>query len=71
MNGVLVHCVCPACAPTYSLCAVLVEGADFNDPVWNNYSEACKDFITKLLQQDPAKRMTAADARTHPWIVGL
>jgi serine/threonine protein kinase len=55
-------------------CAWLLRGGagpDFNDPCWGKFSEACKEFIMGLLQRDPAKRMTAADARTHPWIVGL
>lgn len=47
------------------------EGPNFNDPVWQSYSEECRDFITKLLQRDPATRLSAAEARTHPWIVAV
>lgn len=46
-------------------------GPNFNDPVWQNYSEECRDFIVKLLQRDPAMRLSAAEARTHPWIVAV
>lgn len=47
------------------------KGPNFNDPVWQSYSEECRDFITKLLQRDPATRLSAAEARTHPWIVAV
>ncbi len=52
-------------------CAVASPGPDFNDPIWSRYSPQCRDFIAKMLVRDPAKRITAADARTHPWLVGL
>ena len=31
----------------------------FADPVWNNVSENCKDFITQLLTKDPDQRPSA------------
>ena len=33
-------------------------------------SPAAKDFITGLLQKNPAKRMTIDAALAHPWIAG-
>jgi calcium-dependent protein kinase len=42
---------------------------DFNQSVWKSTSSDAKDFITKLLTYDPAKRPTAAQALQHPWIV--
>ncbi|CAK0838397.1 unnamed protein product, partial [Prorocentrum cordatum] len=42
---------------------------DFEDPVWERVSEKAKDFIRKLLVVDPTKRMTAAEALRHPWLV--
>jgi len=33
-------------------------------------SKNAKDFIAKLLQMEPAKRMTAEEALQHPWIKG-
>merc|ERR1712110_751874 len=39
--------------------------------VWNNISDNCKDFITKLLTYKDTERPTAADALKHPWLVEL
>lgn len=33
-------------------------------------SEGARDFIAKLLQMDPAKRLTAEEALAHPWLAG-
>ena len=33
-------------------------------------SDSAKDLISKLLQMDPAKRWTAAEALEHPWMTG-
>ena len=43
----------------------------FDDKVWNNISDNCKDFITKLLTYKPEERPTAAEALQHPWVVEL
>jgi len=43
----------------------------FDDKVWNNISDNCKDFITKLLTYKQEERPTASDALQHPWIVEL
>lgn len=43
----------------------------FDDKVWNNISDNCKDFITKLLTYKQEERPSAADALQHPWIVEL
>ncbi|EMD47507.1 serine/threonine protein kinase, putative [Entamoeba histolytica KU27] len=29
----------------------------------------CKDFINKLIQYDPSKRMSFAECLVHPWII--
>ena len=36
---------------------------------WNGTSREARDFINKLLQTDPRKRMTIKQALKHPWIV--
>ncbi|KAL7064324.1 hypothetical protein AAHC03_04779 [Spirometra sp. Aus1] len=41
---------------------------DFNDEAFNNVSDNAKDFISKLLQKQPEKRMTVFDALNHPWL---
>jgi 5'-AMP-activated protein kinase catalytic alpha subunit len=30
-------------------------------------SPSCRDLLAKLLEKDPARRLRAADVRTHPW----
>jgi len=43
----------------------------FDDKAWNNISDNCKDFITKLLTYKPEDRPTAEGCLQHPWIVEL
>lgn len=38
-------------------------------PVWKTISDPGKDFVRRLLVVDPEKRMTAAEALKHEWIV--
>lgn len=41
---------------------------NFDDPAWNGVSDSAKDFVSKLLVHDPAKRMSAEEALQHPWL---
>lgn len=43
-----------------------------DDPVTytDEVSDSCKDLISKLLQKDPMKRMSAQEALEHPWVKG-
>ncbi|XP_066547127.1 serine/threonine-protein kinase DCLK3 [Amia ocellicauda] len=41
---------------------------EFLPPYWDNISDGSKDLISKLLQVDPEKRYTAAQALQHPWV---
>lgn len=43
----------------------------FSDPCWAGLSDACKDFISKLLTYAPDKRPTAEDSLRHPWITEM
>ncbi|KRX00212.1 Protein kinase-like domain [Pseudocohnilembus persalinus] len=40
---------------------------DFNDTEWDQISGESKDLIKKLLQKNPAKRLSAEQALQHPW----
>ncbi|RMX43440.1 hypothetical protein pdam_00001879 [Pocillopora damicornis] len=42
---------------------------DFPSPEWDSVTEEAKDLINKMLTVDQSKRITAADALKHPWIV--
>lgn len=41
----------------------------FPSSEWVHTSRESRDFIRKLLQKDPSKRMTAEEALNHPWIL--
>ncbi len=41
---------------------------DFNSHYWNSISSDAKDFISRLLVVDPARRMTAREAMHHIWL---
>ncbi|XP_077213238.1 CDPK-related kinase 5-like [Tasmannia lanceolata] len=48
--------------------AVLKADPSFDEPPWPSLSPEAKDFVKRLLIKDPRKRMTAAQALSHPWI---
>lgn len=35
--------------------------------VWGNVTPECKDLLSKLLEVDPSKRISAQDALQHAW----
>ncbi|KAL7752470.1 Calmodulin-dependent protein kinase cmk2 [Sorochytrium milnesiophthora] len=50
----------------------MMEGkVDFDERYWQNISTEAKDFISCLLQLDPAKRFTAQQALDHPWLASV
>nr|AFP55594.1 serine/threonine protein kinase [Rosa rugosa] len=48
--------------------SVLRADPNFNDTPWPTVSPEAKDFVKRLLNKDHRKRMTAAQALTHPWL---
>ncbi|XP_019422352.1 PREDICTED: CDPK-related kinase 5-like isoform X1 [Lupinus angustifolius] len=48
--------------------AVVKANPSFDEPPWPSLSSEAKDFVKKLLNKDPRRRMTAAQALNHPWI---
>lgn len=48
--------------------AVLKADPVFDEAPWPSLSSEAKDFVKRLLNKDPRKRMTAAQALSHPWI---
>jgi calcium/calmodulin-dependent protein kinase I len=52
-----------------SLIELVKEGIyTFPSPVWDSISESAKDLVTRLLEKDPAKRITAKQLLQHPWL---
>jgi calcium-dependent protein kinase len=49
--------------------AIITGEFDFDDEVWEDVSEQALDFVSSLLEFDPADRYTAEEALKHPWIV--
>lgn len=47
---------------------VLRADPNFDDMPWPSVSPEAKDFVKRLLNKDYRKRMTAAQALTHPWL---
>ncbi|XP_073000778.1 CDPK-related kinase 3-like [Typha latifolia] len=48
--------------------SVLRADPNFDDLPWPSASPEAKDFVKRLLNKDYRKRMTAAQALTHPWL---
>ncbi|KAK9054085.1 hypothetical protein SSX86_025162 [Deinandra increscens subsp. villosa] len=48
--------------------AVLKANPSFDEVPWPALSSEAKDFVKRLLNKDPKKRLTAAQALCHPWI---
>ncbi|KAH0700510.1 CDPK-related kinase 5 [Solanum tuberosum] len=48
--------------------SVLKADPSFEEQPWPTLSSEAKDFVKRLLNKDPRKRMTAAQALGHAWI---
>jgi serine/threonine protein kinase len=48
-----------------------VRGGRYSFPAvdWGRTSRESRDFVRRLLQKDPRRRMTAREAMAHPWIL--
>lgn len=74
-TGVVGYMLLSASKPFYSrrrrkMIDLIMRGqVYFDSPVWENISDEGKDFVRQLLIVDPKKRLTAAQALHHPWIV--
>ena len=47
---------------------VKTQNLDFSKGIWGKISDQCVDFIRKLLNPNPQKRLSAARAIKHPWL---
>ncbi|KAH6779602.1 CDPK-related kinase 1 [Perilla frutescens var. hirtella] len=51
--------------------AVLKADPSFDEAPWPSMSRDAVDFVKRLLNKDYRKRLTAAQALSHPWLAGL
>jgi calcium-dependent protein kinase len=50
-------------------CCFFLQGKyDLVGDPWPKISAGAKDVVKRLLKQNPAERMTAAEALNHPWV---
>ena len=47
---------------------ILHEPLDFSSGVWAHWSTRGVEFIQKLLEKNPSRRLTARQALQHPWL---
>ncbi len=47
--------------------AVLMQEIEYVGERWESMSPACKDLCSRLLDRDPATRITAVEALQHQW----
>ncbi|XP_021775023.1 CDPK-related kinase 6-like isoform X1 [Chenopodium quinoa] len=72
--GVITYILLCGSRPFYAktesatFCSVLRANPNFEDIPWPNISAEGKNFVKRLLNKDPRKRMTAAQALAHPWL---
>lgn len=65
--GIVLYEMLTGYQPFYPPHACIDEKADYSDRVWTTVSARAKDLVEGLLEADPAKRLTAADALAHGW----
>jgi calcium/calmodulin-dependent protein kinase I len=74
--GVILYILLCGFPPFYddnnSMLFMAIKKADYSfpSPYWDKVSKPAIDLIQKLLQLDPAKRLTIDEAMKHPWISG-
>ncbi|XP_026876355.1 calcium/calmodulin-dependent protein kinase type 1D [Electrophorus electricus] len=49
---------------------ILKADYEFDAPYWDDISDSAKDFISSLMEKDPAKRYSCEQALCHAWIAG-
>ncbi|KAA0194208.1 Ribosomal protein S6 kinase alpha-1 [Fasciolopsis buskii] len=58
----------PVDSPMSLLNRIQSEGLKLLGPKWYRVSVNAKDLVSKLLEVDPEKRITANDVLLHPWV---
>eukprot|EP00916_Digyalum_oweni_P006254 GHVL01010808.1.p1 GENE.GHVL01010808.1~~GHVL01010808.1.p1 ORF type:complete len:236 (+),score=27.34 GHVL01010808.1:427-1134(+) len=71
--GVIVYMLLSGHPPFYGNPANVIKDIkkgrfSMQSGIWKNISLKAKDFISKLIEPDPKKRLTARDALQHNWL---
>jgi calcium-dependent protein kinase len=72
--GVISYMLLSGCKPfwasTRKEIAEKVKNCDYSlsSRYWYSISEEAKDFVSKLIEKDPDRRLSAKDAKDHPWL---
>jgi calcium-dependent protein kinase len=67
MPGVMMYQMLCGRMPFVPASRCLDKDAQFAGATWNKVSTGAKLLIKGLLERDPSKRLTAAEALAHPW----
>lgn len=65
--GIIIFEMLTGYQPFYPPHTCIEEDANFTDRVWKTISADAKDLVQRLLERDPSKRLTAAEALAHSW----
>lgn len=58
----------PWSSPTLVCCLLQVH---YPKAVWSNISPAARDLVSRMLDRNPASRISAQEALAHPWFVEM
>jgi hypothetical protein len=65
--GIVIYEMLMGYQPFYPPHACIDEEPDFNPRAWKDISAQAKNLVEGLLERDPSKRLTAAQALSHGW----
>ena len=74
-TGVIVYILLCGYPPFYGetdqeIYSMIKDGEfEFDSPSWDCISNSAKDFIVRLIEVNPRKRISASEALSHEWIL--
>jgi len=72
LSGSLPYNIKPSSTPKEILAQIeskMFSVTDFSNPVWKTVSNDAKDFVFKMLEYYPEKRLSTEDLLKHKWVV--
>ncbi|RYG45921.1 serine/threonine-protein kinase, partial [archaeon] len=65
--GIIMYELLAGYAPFYPYATCLTMPPEFPRSQWSSISPEAQSLVRAMLTLDPAKRITASEARAHPW----